>query len=249
MATERGHRVTVLDKSDRLGGTLWFSSLTTPDNERLLRWLKLRDRAPRRRCPAEHRGHGDVRSRHSHPDAVVLATGAVRGRPDVPGGDLPHVHTGDTLRALMTGSGDASEQPLFLRTMGRLGKLSGITKSPAAIRTVTRKFLPMGKDVVVIGGSLVGLELAEFLAERGRRNVTLLEEGAQLGLPMAMPRRWTAVRHAERNGRDHPPQASVQRITQAYVEFRVGDKTLTRPGRHGCRGLRASRRRRRLPTP
>ena len=27
---ERGHRVTVLDKSDRLGGTFWFSTLTTP---------------------------------------------------------------------------------------------------------------------------------------------------------------------------------------------------------------------------
>ncbi|HET8929844.1 MAG TPA: NAD(P)-binding protein, partial [Acidimicrobiales bacterium] len=36
VATERGHRVTVLDKSDRLGGTMWFSSLTTPDNERML---------------------------------------------------------------------------------------------------------------------------------------------------------------------------------------------------------------------
>src|SRR5690606_1099229 len=32
--TERGHHVTVLDRSDRLGGTLWFSTLTTPDNER-----------------------------------------------------------------------------------------------------------------------------------------------------------------------------------------------------------------------
>ena len=29
--TERGHRVTVLDKADRLGGTMWFSTLTTPD--------------------------------------------------------------------------------------------------------------------------------------------------------------------------------------------------------------------------
>ena len=34
--------------------------------------------------------------------------------------------------------------------------------------------------VVVVGGGLVGLELAEFLAERGRR-VTVVEEGDKLG--------------------------------------------------------------------
>src|SRR5699024_4754273 len=38
--TERGHRVTVLDKADRLGGTMWFSSLTTPDNEPLIHWFR-----------------------------------------------------------------------------------------------------------------------------------------------------------------------------------------------------------------
>ena len=85
----------------------------------------------------------------------------------------------DALRALMTGAGDTSQVPPFLRVMAKLGKLSGITKGPAVIRTVTRKFLPMGNNVVVIGGSLVGLELSEFLAERGR-NVTLVEEGQQL---------------------------------------------------------------------
>ena len=85
---------------------------------------------------------------------------------------------------------------------------------------ITRKFLPVGKDVVVIGGSLVGLELAEFLVERGRR-VTLLEEGQQLGVPMAMPRRWTAVRRAKEHGVEIHRHATVQRITSDYVEFEV----------------------------
>ena len=227
VAGERGHRVTVLDTSDRLGGTLWFSSLTTPDNQRLLHWLT-----------AEVRRLGvDIRLRTEatvpmiealRPDAVVVATGAVRGRPDVPGSDLPHVHTGDSLRALLTGSGDASGVPPTLRIIAGLGKLSGITRSPAAIRRVTRKFLPMGRDVVVIGGSLVGLELSEFLAERGRR-VTLLEEGRQVGVPMAMPRRWTAVRHAGEAGVTIHRQATVQRITAEHVEFRSGDRTMIAP--------------------
>ena len=217
----------MLDKSDRLGGTLWFSSLTTPDNGRLLSWLKVE--IERLGVDVRLKTEASVASiRALNPDAVVVATGAVRERPSVPGGDLPHVHTGDSLRALMTGAGDVSQVPPFLRTMAKLGKLSGITKSPAAIRAVTRKFLPMGKDVVVIGGSLVGLELAEFLAERGR-NVTLIEEGQQLGIPMAMPRRWTAVRHAKHVGVNIHRNSTVQRITKEHVEFRSGDKTLTAP--------------------
>ncbi len=225
LAAERGHRVTVLDKADRLGGTLWFSSLTTPDNERLLNWLKVQveqlDIDIRLKTEATVPAITAL-----NPDVVVVATGAVRERPAVPGSDLPHVHTGDTLRALMTGVGDAPGVPPLLRTVARLGKVSGITKSPAAIRSVTRRFLPMGKNVVVIGGSLVGLELSEFLAERGRA-VTLLEEGRQLGVPMAMPRRWTAVRRAGEAGVTIHRHATVLRITERHVEFRVGEQIST----------------------
>lgn len=227
LAAERGHRVTVLDKADRLGGTLWFSSLTTPDNERLLNWLKVQ--VERLGIDIRLKTEATVPSITAlNPDVVVVATGAVRDRPAVPGGDLPHVHTGDTLRALMTGVGDVSQVPPLLRTVAKLGKISGVTKSPAAIRSVTRRFLPMGKNVVVIGGSLVGLELSEFLAERGRA-VTLLEEGRQLGVPMAMPRRWTAVRHAGEAGVTIHRHATVQRITEQHVEFRVGEQISTAP--------------------
>lgn len=227
LAAERGHRVTVLDKADRLGGTLWFSSLTTPDNERLLNWLKVQ--VQRLGIDIRPKTEATVPSITAlNPDVVVVATGAVRDRPAVPGSDLPHVHTGDTLRALMTGVGDVSRVPPLLRTVAKLGKISGVTKSPAAIRSVTRHFLPMGKNVVVIGGSLVGLELSEFLAERGRA-VTLLEEGRQLGVPMAMPRRWTAVRHAGEAGVTIHRHATVQRITEQHVEFRVGEQISTAP--------------------
>lgn len=227
VAAERGHRVTVLDKSDRLGGTLWFSGLTTPDNQRLLKWLTVQVDRPD--IDIRLNSEATVASiRALNPDAVVIATGAVRGRPSVPGSDLPHVHTGDTLRALLTGSGDVARVSPLLRTIAKLGKLSGITKSPAAIRAVTRRYLPIGRNVVVIGGSLVGLELAEFLAERGR-NVTLLEEGRQLGVPMAMPRRWTAVRHAGAAGVHLHRGATVLRITGTHVEFRIGDRIRTTP--------------------
>src|SRR5690606_35359497 len=108
---------------DRLGGTLWFSSLTTPDNHRLLKWLKIEVE----RLGVDIRLNTEATAptiEALDADVVVLATGAVRGRPAIPGAGLPHVHTGDTLRALMTGAGDVSRVPAFLRTMAKLGKLS-----------------------------------------------------------------------------------------------------------------------------
>ena len=215
--TERGHRVTVLDKADRLGGTMWFSTLTTPANEPLISFYQAKidqlgiDVQLNTEATAE-----TVRALGA--DRVIVATGAVRPAPQIPGGKLPHVHTGDSLRATMLGTATAEEVGTFLRLAGKLGRLSGITKRPSWIRRLTKIALPMGKNVVVIGGSLVGLELAEFLGERGR-NVTLLHDSQQLGLPLAMPRRWTAVRHAKHYGVDIKRNVKVTRITESSVEW------------------------------
>lgn len=214
---ERGHRVTVLDKADRMGGTMWFSTLTTPDNEPLIRFFE--SEVNRLGIDVRLNTEATVESiRALGADRVIVATGAKRPAPAIPGGDLPHVHTGDSLRATMLGTATADEAGAFLRTAGKLGRLSTITKRPSWIRRLTKIALPMGKNVVVIGGSLVGLELAEFLAERGRK-VTLLHESQQLGLPLAMPRRWTAVRHAKEHGVQLKRNVSVTRITEQAVEW------------------------------
>lgn len=223
--TERGHHVTVLDRSDRTGGTLWFSTLTTPDNERLLDWLT--QEVERLGIEVRLGTEATVDTVGAlKPDLVVVATGAVRPRPSIPGGDLPHVHTGDSLRNVMLGTGESTGGGFLMRASAKLGKLSGVTKSPEAIRKATKVFLPMGKDVVVIGGSLVGLELSEFLAERGRR-VTLLEEGRQVGIPMALPRRWTAVADATGHGVTIHRGATATEITEEAVHFTVGDEQHT----------------------
>lgn len=227
IAKERGHRVTVLEVGNRIGGTLWFSQLTTPDNQRLVDWLAHETQRLGVDVRLGHRATADS-VLALRPDSVVVATGAVRDLPAVPGADLPHVHTGDTLRALMTGDGDTGGQHPMLRVLGKLGKWSRITDTPGRIRAVTQRFMPIGKDVVVIGGSLVGLELAEFLAERGRR-VTLLEQGDQVGLPMAMPRRWHAVTKAGSQGVKIHRAATVDRITEEHVHFATKDGPSSAP--------------------
>ena len=192
-----GHRVTLLERSHRLGGTVRFSELTTPDNGRIVRWLEheLAGSAVDVRLGVE----ATVESvRALSPDVVVVATGAHRPRPDVPGADLPHVRSGDEMKALITGEGDA-KVGVGTRAALAVGRALRITDDADRVRKLSRRWMPIGRNVVVLGGSLVGLELAEFLAERGR-SVTLVESGPQVGLPMAMPRRWTAVGAARAHG-------------------------------------------------
>lgn len=224
VARERGHRVTLVEAGDRLGGSAWFSQLTTPTNGPLLAWQQ---------HELERLGVVVLLGRRAtadslvalRPSTVVLATGATRGLPAVPGAHLPHVQTGDTLRALLTGTtspsadGDARRSGRTLRWLARAGRLTGATKRPELLRRATARFLPVGRDVVVIGGSLVGLELAEFFAERGK-SVTVLEEGAQLGLPMALPRRWHAVRRASDHGVRLERRAVPEEITATSVVYR-----------------------------
>ena len=222
VAAERGALVTLVEKGSRLGGTVWFSQLTTPANAQLVDWLT--HEVERLGVNVQLGTEATVEMVAAlAPDAVIVATGARRGKPAVPGADLPHVLTGDTLRALITGESGAGSIGPIARVVVTAGRMAGVLKTADRIRTLSKAWMPVGKRVVVIGGSLVGLELAEFLAERGR-HVTVLENGPHMGLPMAMPRRWTAVRRATQHGVTLVRQASVVSIGKAAVRYRLGDQ-------------------------
>jgi 2,4-dienoyl-CoA reductase (NADPH2) len=156
-----------------------------------------------------------------NPDAIVVAIGARRQAPTLPGIERPFVYSGDDLRQLFSGSNRSgtSKVNLFQRILIGAASLTGATKDVDQIRKLTRLWMPLGKRVAIIGGGLVGIELAEFLLERGRE-VTVLEESKNLASSMAVPRRWHSL-HALRSHQVRlETQACVEAIEEGAVVWR-----------------------------
>ncbi|MFP6663956.1 MAG: FAD-dependent oxidoreductase [Deltaproteobacteria bacterium] len=222
VAAGRGHRVTLCEKGGQLGGALRFGAVVYEPNERLLRWYE----GQMARLGIDLRLDTEVTAefvRQLAPDALFVANGSAKARPKVPGVDRNHVMDGDDLRALLTGQ-NAEVAARKLSFTGRLavraGRAIGLTSDPARIREASKAYMPVGKRVVVIGGGLVGCEIGEFLAERGR-DVTILEAGPTPALEMAHPRRFRVLHEMAELGVKVVRQAQVKEITDTSVIFAV----------------------------
>lgn len=203
VAADRGHRVTLLERSRRLGGALVWASVVHPENESFLTWLRSEVR----------RAAVDVRLGTTatpdlvaslQPDAVVVATGARIETTDPPGSDLPHVRRGVELRERL------SALPL---------------PRPGLVRAASRAWLPVGRRVAIVGGDLVAVELAELLARRGRQ-VTLLEPGPELAPEVGWKRRTEHMDRLDRLAITAHVGASVERITPGGLTFRPAHGSL-----------------------
>lgn len=218
--TLRGHAVTLLEASGQLGGTARIAAIAYAPNGDFVDWLK----AQLEELAVDVRLHSraTVESvRALAPDAVVVATGAIRRSPDVPGKDQPHVHDAASLRALLLGEaedGEGGKVPLARRLAMGAARALGVTDSPDLVRKASRLWMPVGNRVVVIGGELVGLELAEFLHERGR-HVSVVDDVPQFGRGLSPARRSVMLDQMPLDGIALHEGASAIRISAKAVHF------------------------------
>lgn len=215
-----GHGVTLFEKSDRLGGTLRFASLAYAPNEGILDWLR----------GEVEKSRIDVRlSTEATPellrtlgiDTVIVATGAVRDKPPIPGGDRANVYSGDDMRAMLLGESSAElrrKTSLATRLATKLGAATGATANIPFVRKATRAWMPFGRHIVIIGGELVGIELAEFMLERGR-TVTVIEEAPRLGRGLTLVRRMRALAELAEQGAALHGGATAVAIEDHAVRF------------------------------
>jgi NADPH-dependent 2,4-dienoyl-CoA reductase/sulfur reductase-like enzyme len=216
---QKGHEVMLLEQSDRLGGTAQFAAIAYQPNERVVEWLRRQIDASGVDVRLKTRATPEL-IRSLSPDTVVVATGAVRTMPPIPGAERSNVLSDEDMRRLVLGEDLGSlkgKTGWSTRIVTKVGSLTGATKSFELIRSATRAWMPLGKRIVIIGGELVGLELAEFLAHRGRQ-VTVIDDAARFGAGLHIVRRWRALAELRELG--------VALLTHA-TEIAIGENCVT----------------------
>ncbi len=185
-----GFKITLLESSGRLGGTLQFASIPYEPNERLLKWLRLQLEQSSVEVRLSTLASVEALKKLGV-DEVIVATGAQRPMPDIPGAQRDFVFSGDEIRALVMAENNPNlrrKTSAFTRLLVSFAAKTGITGIPALVRLASRVWLPLGKKITIIGAELVGLELAEFLAERGRV-VTVIDSSPEAGKGLFLVRR------------------------------------------------------------
>jgi 2,4-dienoyl-CoA reductase (NADPH2) len=191
LAAEAGHRVVLFEAQKQLGGSLVLASTVHADNEHFLNWLL----AEVEQLPIDVRlgQRVDIDAiRAERPDEVIVATGAVVETPEIPGVEQSHVITGALMRQVLAGDIEGSEAWRLGQWQRRLVRyarpLLHKMIRPSLLRRASRHWMPVGRKVVIVGADLAGIELAEFLAGRGRR-VQVLDSGTRITPEVGKKRR------------------------------------------------------------
>jgi 2,4-dienoyl-CoA reductase (NADPH2) len=166
VAALRGHDVTLFDRLAKIGGLLPIAAMVKgtelEDLPAMVRYFRRQlKKLGVKTVLGKNVTATDIEK--IRPDTVIIAGGGVPAVPDIRGINRPSVVSSADLHRKLK---------FYLRFIG-----------PKTLRWLTRFYLPVGKRVVIVGGSLHGCELGEFLTKRGRR-VTIVEKSATLGQGM-----------------------------------------------------------------
>jgi 2,4-dienoyl-CoA reductase (NADPH2) len=205
----RGHDVTLYEKSPKLGGLLPIAAIVKgPHPEDVPLIAAYLDRQIHKLGVKVVTGKAADMATVDQikPDVVFLATGASATIPAIKGVDRSNVVSGAALHKKL--------------------KLATRFASPYTLRSLTKYYMPLGKNVVVIGGGLQGCELAEFLVKRGR-TVTIVEQSDMLGEGMIDAILFSLMIWFEKKG--------VEMISGVKEYVEITEKGLTIVTREGAR--------------
>ena len=215
----RGHHVEVWEKDKDIGGTVRVAALAYEPNGHLINYLK--NSLDALGVKIKLRTIATAKSVQAFkPDHVIVAVGANRDAPTIKGKNSRNVFDGEQLRGLLFGSdiNAAKKLSLLQQLILKIGRASQLLRNISALRFLSKIWMPISKNIVVIGGDLVGLELAEFLVERGR-TVKVLEPSGSLGPNLSIVRRSRVVHMLKEHGVDLLTNVMIKEICDQKVIF------------------------------
>jgi 2,4-dienoyl-CoA reductase (NADPH2) len=215
----QGHHVEIWEKDKDIGGTVRVAALAYEPNGRLINYLK--NSLDELNVTIKLRTLATSKSvQDFNPDHVIVAVGANRNAPSIKGKNNRNVFDGEELRGLLFGSDAQAIKKLSLiqQLILKVGRATQLLRNISALRFLSKIWMPIAKNIVVIGGDLVGLELAEFLVERGR-TVTVLEPSGSLGPNLSIVRRSRVVHMLKEHKVDLLTNVTIKEIDGQEVIF------------------------------
>jgi 2,4-dienoyl-CoA reductase (NADPH2) len=215
-AAQRGHRVTLVEKENRLGGQLYLASAPPGRAEFKALAMDLAAQIELHAIQVKYDTTADEAFlTDQNPDHVILATGAEPLRPALTGAGLPHVvqawdvladrvYTGQKV-VIIGGGAVGVETALFL---AEKGTISGDVL----------KFLLVNKAE--------DCEVLYELACRGTKNITLVEMIDHIGKDIGITTRWGMLQELHRLGVKTLGSTEALEITADSVQVRVDGQDL-----------------------
>jgi 2,4-dienoyl-CoA reductase (NADPH2) len=210
VAAHRGNEVTLFEKSGYLGGALPIAAIVkgfdVEDVTLIINFFKTQIKKLKVKVKLSREFTlSDVDD--MKPDVVVLAVGCEPTYPDVPGINSRNVIKSSDLYGTLR---------FFLRIFG-----------PKMLRTLTKVWMPVGKNVVIIGGAIQGCQLGEYLTKRGRK-VTIVDMGKGIGDGLYPERKTRLFYWFNKKGVTMLPEVKLIEITKEglVIETKEGDRRL-----------------------
>lgn len=180
VAAIRGHKVTLIDKSDRVGGLLNMAQVLNAKIEPLVKYwneeiklhpnieLKLNTKVDAAAVKA------------LNPDEVIVSPGGGIIALDVPGINGKNVVKSEDIKEMCAGKVPEGKGMLWKAAVAAIKAQGGTVEFMRfGLNMASGPTAIVGKRVVVVGGGFAGLEVAEAMCEN--REITVIEEAKKLG--------------------------------------------------------------------
>ena len=221
VAAKRGHKVTLFDKGDRLGGSWNLASVMNHRLERPLAWYN----QELAKLPIDIRLNSEATEAiidQIKPDAIVVAPGGEPILLNVPGADGANVLGGHDIKKLMEGIPPKKGLLWYLAAIGAK-TFSGYHK---LMRFSLCIHWPIKRRLAVIGGGFAGCEVAMELMKG--REVTIIEESKKLGYDIGPMDRRTQLDIINKGG------VRVETLTKVSAFTREGVNVIRQDGTEEC---------------